>query len=111
MQPPQAPPNSQTHKLGLPKSPPPLLLIFSLDYRHGAVLERISVGIFGVRLVGVLERIWWGFLPHDLVGIFASNFRVLERIWSDFWASNMWVLERIWRGFVASNFGVLEPIW
>ena len=97
MQPPQAPPNSQTHKLGLPKSPPPLLLIFGLDYRHGAVLERISVGIFGtnlagilasqfrvlerilvgifgVRLVGVLERIWWGFLLHDLVGTFASTY-------------------------------------
>ena len=48
--------------------------IFASQFR---VLERLLVGIFGVSLVGVLERIWWGFLPHDLVGIFASNFRVL----------------------------------
>ena len=65
MQPPQAPPNSPTHKLGLPKSPPPLLLIFGLDYGHGAVLERISVGF--------LERIWQAFLLHNL------------GFWSEFW--------------------------
>ncbi len=81
MQPPQAPPNSPTHKLGLPKLPRPLLLIFGLDYGHGAVLERISVGIFGA----------------NLAGIFASQFKVLERILVGiFGMSLVGVLERSW---------------